>query len=56
MAGMKIATCDFAAERANKQERERRGDDPTEKDKQANNQPEFTEEQPNRKSPNSPKR
>ena len=25
-----------------------------EKDKQVNNQPEFTEEQPNRKSPNTP--
>ena len=27
---------------------------PEEKDKQANNQPEFTEEQPNRKSANTP--
>jgi hypothetical protein len=27
---------------------------PEEKDKQVKNQPEFTEEQPNRKSPNSP--
>lgn len=27
---------------------------PEEKDKQAENQPEFTEEQPNKKSPNTP--
>ena len=27
---------------------------PEEKDKQAKNQPEFTEEQPNKKSPNTP--